>query len=195
LPFCSKCGKELSPGADYCIYCGTKASVTWTSDRWREREWRRTRRYERREGDGWWGAVSAFGFLVIIGLTISNYPNVLSLINAYLVSWGAHGQPILPGRALGRVIIYFLTACGVWGLIIACMRFAFTNAISRPMRDVVGALFVLYVAGAFSQFYAGSITGSALVVAFFIGLAVMIIANAAIALFLPHQFGVRPRPV
>ncbi len=184
LAFCSKCGKELTPDAAYCIHCGARAGATPFQDRW---DWRWERpRHERRRG-GWIGVVNAFGILTILGLTISQYPDVFLLIGRYLGSWGAHGYPVLPGDALGRVIVYFFTACGVWGLIVAALRFAFTDAFSRPMRDIVGALFALYIAGSFSQFYSGAIRGSGLVLALIMGLAFVIVANAVIAFFLPHR--------
>jgi hypothetical protein len=185
LTFCSKCGKELTQDAAYCIHCGARVGEPLPFGRRREWGWERQRRHERPR-DGWWGAVNAFGFLVIIGLTINQYPDVFSLINRYLESWGAHGYPLLPGHALGQIVIFFLTASGVWGLVSAGLRFAFTDSLSRPMRGVVGALFALYIANSFSQFYAGTIRGSGLVLDFFIGLAVVIIADAVIALSLPR---------
>jgi hypothetical protein len=137
--------------------------------------------------------LSALGFLLIIGLTISRYPDVFARTVTYFDSWGVYGHPGLPARGLGQVVIYFLTICGIWGVVVAALRFAFTNSLTRPMRDMVGALFALYVASSFFQFYAGTITGSGLVLAFFVGLAIVIIANAAIGIFFPrHQRPVGP---
>jgi hypothetical protein len=135
--------------------------------------------------------VSAFGFLLIVGLTISQYPDVFARMDAYFDSWGVYGHPVLPAYGLGQIVIYFLTISGIWGLVVAALRLAFTNSFSRPMRDIVGALFALYVASSFSQFYARTFTGSGLVIAFFVGLAIVIIADVAIGIFLPT----RQRPV
>jgi hypothetical protein len=189
MAFCPKCGKELTPDAVYCIHCGTRVGEPSPFGRRWERDWERERRREwrRERGAGWWGAVSAFGFLIIIGLTISQYPNVFVLSGNYFASLSAYGYPILPGYALGQVIIYFLTVCGVWGLVSNGLRFAFTNSISRPIRGVVGALFALYLANSFSQYYARIIGGSGLVLNFFVGLAVVIIVNAVIAYSFPHR--------
>jgi hypothetical protein len=192
MTFCSKCGKELTEGADYCIHCGTRVSlgpVGWRWDEHWERHRERSLRHEMRERDGWWGAVRAFGFLIVIGLMISQYPNVFSLIGAYFKSWGAHGYPILPGHDLGQALIFLLTASGVWGLVSASLRFAFTDSLRRPMREVVGALFALYVASSFTRYYAGAIRGTGLVLAFFVGLAVVVIANAVISYFFPRHQG------
>jgi len=192
LAFCSNCGKELSEGADYCIHCGARVGRTDFGRRW-ERDWDRRRRHERRERDGWWGAVSAFGFLIILGLTISLYPNVFSLLGTYFQSWGAHGYPILPGAALGKVFIFLFVAGGVWGLVSACLRFAFTDSFARPMRNIVGALFSLYVASLLTRYYAFEIRGSGLVLAFFVGLAIVVIADAVISFFVPRHLSARPR--
>lgn len=187
MTYCSKCGKELTEGADYCVHCGTR--VGGSSFDWRrERDWERHWRHERREKDGWWGAVTAFGFLIILGLTISRYPDVFTLLGVYLQSWGTHGYPILPGFALGQVIIFLLVAGGVWGLVAACLRFGFTDSFARPMRNIVGALFSLYLASEFTRFYAGEIRGSGLAIAFFVGLAVVVIANGVIAYLVPRHF-------
>jgi hypothetical protein len=192
LAFCSKCGKGLSEGADYCIHCGARVGGTDFGRRW-ERDWERHWRHERRERDGWWGAVNAFGFLIILGLTISRYPDVFSLLGTYFQSWGTLGYPILPGPALGQVIIFVFVAGGVWGLVSGCLRFAFTDTFARPMRSIVGALFSLYVASLFMRFYARTMGGSGLVLAFFVGLAIVVIANAVIAYFVPRRLGARPR--
>jgi hypothetical protein len=151
-----------------------------------EERWERRRRREREPGD-WWGAINGIGFLVIILLTISQYPDVFVLLSRYFQSWGTYGYPVLPGRQLGQVIVYLLTVSGIWGLVSAALRFAFTNSLSRPARDIVGALFALYMANSFTQFYAGTIHGTGLVVAFFIGLIAVVIANALIAYFVPRR--------
>ncbi|MGD0478349.1 MAG: zinc ribbon domain-containing protein [Nitrososphaerales archaeon] len=195
MAFCSKCGKELAPDAAFCHSCGAKVGEAPPFVGGMHRGWERNHRWRRegRERNGRWGALSVFGFLLIIGLTISRYPDVFAKMDTYFDSWGMYGHPVLPAQGLGQIVIYFLTVCGIWGLIAAALRFAFTNSLSRPMRDMVGALFALYVADSFSQFYAHTITGSDLVLAFFVGLAMVIIADVAIVIFFPrHQRPVVP---
>ncbi|HYC12442.1 MAG TPA: zinc ribbon domain-containing protein [Nitrososphaerales archaeon] len=190
MALCSRCGKELTEGAGYCIYCGTRVGGPGYDRRW-ERDWERSWRRQRRERDGWWGAVSAFGFLIIIGLAVSRFPDVFSLLGAYLTSWGTHGYPVLPGPALGEVIIFLLVAGGAWGLVAACLRFAFADSFARPMRNIVGALFSLYLASEFTRFYSREIRGSELVLAFFVGLAIVVIADGVISYLLPRRMGRR----
>ena len=189
---CPSCGKELTPDAAFCIHCGARVWEPPFVRRMRERDWDRDRWRERGPRDGWWGAVSAFGFLIILGLTLSQYPDTFALLAGYFESWGTHGYPVLPGRALGQVLIYLLTAGGIWGLISAGLRFAYTDSFSRPIRGIVGGLFSLYMANAFSQFYSGAIRGSELVLTLFVGLAVVIVANAVIAYYLPHRLAKKP---
>ncbi len=190
--YCPKCGKVLAPDAAYCHNCGARVGGPSPMGK-QEWDWERRWRRDRGATDGWWGAVNAFGFLLIIGLTISQYPNVFTLISRYFESWGTLGYPVLPGHALGQVVIYFFTVSGVWGLVSAGLRFAFTNSLSRPMRGIVGALFALYIANAFSQFYAGTIRGTALALTFFVGLGVVIIANALIAYYVPRRLPMENR--
>jgi hypothetical protein len=188
--YCHRCGKELPEGATYCPSCGAKVGEYSPADYWRERwRWERERR-PRREWeplDAAWGAIRAFGYLIILGLTIVRYPDVLVLIFRWLESWGTYGYPVLPPYALGMVVIFLLTAGGIWGLVSSALRLAFTSRFRRPMRDIVGAVFSLYVAYIFAEFYAKAIRGSGLVFAFFVGLAAMVLVNAVIRHYVPRR--------
>jgi hypothetical protein len=195
--FCQKCGKELPPDSDYCPSCGTKVGGYAPAEyRW-ERRRRERERWSRR---GWdpmdpvWGAVRAMGFLVVIGLTISRYPDVFLLLFRYMESWGTYGYPVLPPYALGQAIIFLFTASGVWGLISAGLMLGLSSRLRRPMRDIVSALFSLYLAYAFTLFYAKTIVGVELVLAFFLGLAVMVIVNGLITFFVPRRNVQRTMP-
>ncbi|MCL5068705.1 MAG: zinc ribbon domain-containing protein, partial [Thaumarchaeota archaeon] len=79
VKYCTKCGKELPKDAVFCPNCGTnvQAGVAPPSETyWSSRQYRRVQRRQRR-GD-WWGAVTAFGFLIIIAATIVRFPDVFS---------------------------------------------------------------------------------------------------------------------
>ncbi len=186
--YCHRCGKELAPGADYCHSCGARVGEyspaewwwTWRRERWERRDWEPV--------DAVWGAVSAVGFLIIFGLTIARYPDVFTLVVRYFESWQAYNHPVLPPHALGQVMVFFFTACGIWGLASAGARLAFTGRLRRPLRDVVGALFSFYIAFVLSQFYDKTISGVELVLAFFVGLAVLVIVDAMISFFIPRRW-------
>jgi len=188
--YCQKCGKELPQNSAYCPSCGAKAGGYSSADYWWERRrWERERR-PRREWDPMdaaWGAVRAVGFLIIIGLTIVLYPDVFVLLFRYLESWGTYGYPVLPPYALGQVIIFLFTASGVWGLVSSGLRLGLSSRLRRPMRDIVSAVFALYVAYTLSQFYGRTIRGAEFVLAFFVGLAVMVIINALITHYVPRR--------
>ncbi|HXW95637.1 MAG TPA: zinc ribbon domain-containing protein [Nitrososphaerales archaeon] len=185
--YCQRCGKELAAGAAYCQSCGAKVGEsspadwrwTWRRERWERRDWEPV--------DAAWGAISGVGYLIIIGLMIFWYPDVFTLLVKYLESWGTYGHPVLPGHALGQAIIFLFTASGVWGVLSSGGRLALTSRVVRPLRGVVGGLFSLYVAFILSSFYAKSINGAGLVLAFFVGLAAMIVTNALISFFLPRR--------
>ena len=146
--------------------------------------WRHERRHAPR--DDWWGAVSAIGFFVIIGITIFTFPDVFSRIADYLASFATYGHPVLPPYSLGEVIIYFFSLSGIWGLIAAGLRFALTNRITKPTQDVVGALFALYIANSFKMFYAGAYDGWGLLGTLVLGLVVVIVTSALIGYFVPR---------
>jgi len=193
--YCHKCGKELPQDAAYCANCGARVGGYTPAEYWWGR-WDRDRDRERHRhdwepADAAWGALRAVGFLVVIGLTIARFPDVFVLILRYLESWGTYGYPVLPPSALGQVIVFFLTAGGVWGLVSSGLRLAFSGRLRRPLRDIVGDVFSLYVAYAFAQFYARTIRGAGLVLAFFIGLAAVVLVNALITHFVPRRRGTR----
>lgn len=127
------------------------------------------------------------GFLVIVALTISAYPDVFTRIINYLESFGRYGYPVLPSYNVGQVMIYFLNLSGIWGLIAAALRFFLTGYRSRAARDGVGALFSLYTANLLTQFYAGAFRGSGLVGLWVVGLVVVIVADALITFFVPRR--------
>ena len=187
VKYCTKCGKELPENSVFCPYCGTNIQSGYGpfSERfWRSREYRR----ERRRGRGdWWGAVTAVGFFVIIGATIIKYPDVFTRIIDYFTSFGVYGHPVLPSYALGQVIVYFFLVSGVWGIVAAALRFAFTGAMSKAAQDAVGGIFALYISNAFAQFYSHSYGGWGLIGILAVGLVVVIVANALIAFLVPGE--------
>lgn len=187
VKYCTKCGRELPENAVFCPYCGVniQSGVGAPSETfWHSRVYRRERR--RRRGD-WWGAVTALGFIVIIGATIINYPDVFTRIIDYFASFGVYGHPVLPSYSLGQVIVYFFLVAGIWGIVAAGLRFAFTGAMSNAAQDAVGGIFALYISNVFSQFYSHSYGGWGLVGLLAAGLVVVIVANALIAFLVPNQ--------
>ena len=185
--FCHVCGKELSEGAAYCPSCGAKVGAYSPADWWWERRRDRWERHDWEPTDAAWGAVRAVGFLVILGLTFVSYPDVLTLFSKYLQSWQTYGHPVLPPHVLGVVLIFLFTAGGVWGLVSSGLRLVFSRRLRRPLLDVIGAFFSLYVAFILEAFYARTFGGADLVLAFFVGLAALILVNALIALFVPRR--------
>ena len=187
---CYKCGNDVPQQAVFCPSCGARVS---NNSRW-DWNWRRSGS-DWREPTDWWGLVTAAGFLVIILFTFARYPDVFSRIGAYLESWGTFGHPVLPPYSLGEVLIYFINACGVWGLLAATLRFVLTSQVSRSARDGVGALFSLYTAGILGQFYVHSLGGWGLVGMWIVGLVAVIIADALITIFLPRRISMHERAV
>ncbi len=186
--YCHRCGKELAPGAAYCHSCGAKVGEYSPAEWWWTWHREQRDRLDREPTDAVWGAISAVGVLVILALTIVRYPDVFTLVVRYLESWQAFNRPVLPPYALGQVVVFFFAACGIWGVVAAGSRLALTGRLRQPLRDFGGALFSLYVAFAFSQFYARTLNGVELVLAFLMGLAALVIANALISLFLPRRW-------
>ena len=185
--YCQRCGKELALGAAYCQNCGARVAEYSPADWWWT--WRRERweRHDSEPIDAAWGAITGVGYLVIIGLMIFWYPDVFTLLVKYLESWGTYGHPVLPGHAIGQVMIFLFTASGVWGIMSSAGRLALTRRVARPLRGVVGGLFSLYMAFILTSFYGKAINGAGLVLAFFVGLAGMIVINALISFFLPRR--------
>ncbi len=187
--YCHRCGKELTPDAAYCHSCGARVGEYSPSDWWRERRKERWERHDWEPLDAAWGVVVAVGYLIIIGLMVFWYPDVFTLVVKYFESWQNYSYPVLPPHALGEVLIFLFSACGVWGIVGAGLRLAFTSRFARPLRDVVGGLFSLYVALILTEFYANVLKGSGLVLLFFVGLAGMVLLQGMITHFLPRRKG------
>jgi len=192
--YCQKCGKELALGAAFCQNCGARVAEhspadwwwTWRRERWERHDWEPI--------DAAWGAITGVGYLIIIGLLIFWYPDVFALLVKYLESWGTYGHPVLPGHALGEALIFLFSACGVWGILSSGGRLALTRRVARPLHGVVSGLFSLYVAFILTSFYAKAINGAGLVLAFFVGLAAMVVTNALITFFIPRRRAPRQMP-
>jgi len=200
--FCQKCGKELPPGAAYCQSCGARVWDYSPADWWWERQrWRWERHEDRRERHDWepidaaWGMVTGVGYLIIIGLLIFWYPDVFTLIVRYLESWGTYGHPVLPAHALGQAVVFLFASCGVWGILTSGLRLVLSSRLARPLRGVVGGLFSLYVAFILTSFYGGALNGAGLVLAFFVGLAAMIVVDGMISFFFPRRRLTKQTPV
>ena len=187
LDHCSNCGSEVPGEAVFCPNCGFRV----THSAFPKVDWDRHPRHIHREND-WWGLVSAAGFLVVVGLTVIAYPDALGRIVSYLESFGVYGHPVLPSYNLGAVLIYFFNLAGIWGLIAGALRFLVTGSGARAGRDIVGALFSLYTADILGQFYSHLFGGWDLVGMWIVGLAVVIVADALISLFVPKRI---PLPI
>ena len=71
---------------------------------------------------------------------------------------------------------------------------AFTSRFAGPLRGIVGALFSLYVASILSSFYARALDGAELVLVFFVGLAVMVLASSLISHYVPRRRASKQAP-
>jgi hypothetical protein len=136
-------------------------------------------RFERRQrnSSGIWGVLSFLGFLVIIGLTFSTYPNVIDRIASYFSELATLGRLVLPPANLGQPLIYFLNLSGIWQIILGALRLASARNARGAISDVVSGAYALYLAHLFSEFYGRIIAGHSLVFYGLLGLAGVIIVD------------------
>jgi hypothetical protein len=184
--YCPNCGEKTIEGAFFCDKCGARLYSPYSSPSAEipkgehfEQRWGR-RRARRRYSNPLWGVLSFFGFLIILALTFSAYPDLLSRIAAYFNELSTLGRLVLPAEALGLPLIYFLNLSGVFQVALGAIRVADSRDTASGITDIVSGAFALYLAHLFTEFYSSIIAGDILVFYFVIGLAGLVVIDAIV---------------
>ncbi len=172
MEYCPKCGEKIPEGGAFCPKCGYSLQP---SSYQRERHvWWEGRGYD----NALWGFVSFAGFLIVLGLTISSYPDLFARIASYFREFGIYGGPVLPPDSLGQPLMYFLNLSGIWGIVFGAIRLAVGHSPREAIGNITWGLFAFYLAYILSQFYSRAFSGSSLVLLAIFGGALFLIVNA-----------------
>ena len=130
-----------------------------------------------RRPDFYW-VVPLGGFLIIVGLTLSQYPDIFSMVGDYFRVLSETGKASMPPLRLGEAIIFFFTVAGAWGLFAAALRFVFGHSGSRAVGDIMGSFFAFLIAYPVYSYYHAGLSAAAILPLIIVGLGVVVIVNA-----------------
>ena len=124
------------------------------------------------------GLISVGVTLIIIATVFILHPGIFSEIIAWFEGWGVAGPTMIP-EPLIKPLIWFLSAQGVWGLVLAVLRV--TSGINRrgSISDAFGGVFLLTAAYLFREYVSGLMPLTVLLPALAIALgSVVLLASA-----------------
>jgi hypothetical protein len=179
--YCPKCGEKTIEGASFCNTCGVRLYSS-TTEIPKERRYKQRSEVRRRRNrlDPLWGLLSFFGFLAILALTFSAYPDLLTRIGGYLNELSTLGRLVLPGKGLGLPLIYFLNLSGVFQIALGAIRLAVSRDAAHGITDIISGAFALYLAHLLSEFYSSIFAGHILIFYGVVGLAGLVIIEAIV---------------
>jgi hypothetical protein len=174
MPYCPKCGREMSKTMKFCPNCGSLRDPTVI----REKSSKMPDILD---------LISVGGILIIIGVTALRYEfNIINVLIAYfqeLINYGAFIRP--PSILYEPIIFFFYVACA-FGIIISGIRIIFLRSTRKALSDLTGAIFAFLCAFIISNYAAENFTGHTTLAYFVVSIALVIIANAVIYFMLPE---------
>ncbi len=171
IEYCPKCGEKIPKVGAYCSKCGYYVQSSYQRERYVH--WKR-RSYD----NVLWGLISIAGFLIVLGLTISAYPDLFSRVVSYLMEFGTYAKPVLPPYSLGQPLMHFLNLSGIWGVVFGAIRLAVGHSPREAIGNITWSPFAFYLAYMLSQFFNQAFRGSPLVLFAIFGAVVFMIVNA-----------------
>ena len=175
MPYCPKCGREMSNTMKFCPHCGALRDPTVI-------------REKRSKMPDILDLISVGGILIIIGVTALRYQiNIINVLIEYfqeLINYGAFIKP--PSVLYEPIIFFFYVACA-FGIIISGVRIIFQRSTRKALSDLTGAIFAFLCAFIMSNYAANYFTGHKTLAYFVVSIALVIIANAVIYYMLPEK--------
>jgi len=175
MPYCPKCGREMSETMKFCPNCGALRDPTVI-------------REKKSKMPDILDLISVGGILIIIGVTALRYQiNIINVLIEYfqeLINYGAFIKP--PSELYEPIIFFFYVACA-FGIIISGVRIIFQRSTRKALSDLTGGVFAFLCAFIISNYAADNITGHTTLAYFVVSIALVIIANAIIYYMLPEK--------
>ncbi len=178
MPYCRKCGTELSEGVEFCPKCGTPIV------KYRREELKPPREEcfgERRERD-YLGLVSFGIFLLIVGyIFITN-----QWIPSHFFNWieNLGKGDFKPSIELINVFVLFLVLIGISNFIIAGMRVALRQPWRRPLSDTLAGVGLLSFAYFINLYGQGLLTWQIALVSGIVVIGVLVIIYGVIRYYI-----------
>lgn len=132
----------------------------------------------RREGDDPLSGVSVGVTLILIAAFFILHPGIFSETIAWLEGWGEAGPTMMP-ETLIRPLIWFLSAQGVWGLVLAVIRVI--SGINRrdSISDAFGGVFLLTASFLLLEYVSGLMRLTVLLPVLVVALGAVVLLGSA----------------
>jgi len=162
MPYCKKCGAEVSDSDDYCLKCGASMKPDST--------YRRNDRSYRRDDELCFGEerdpLDALGFgffLVIAGIIFTTYGNPLWEFISWAESMGDAGSLIKPPARLLDIAYMLFGLSGLSNIVTVALRFTVDRNPRRIMSDLLSGIGLGAFAYLISLYSADSISFSGVI--------------------------------
>jgi hypothetical protein len=186
MPYCPRCGREVSNEISFCPQCGATLGATTQPATSRIRVTVPFRANIPRSSD-LLGVISVGAFLVLVGLTWYRYSIDPSMISNYIQKMTDKKGFIKPPMALLDPMIFFLYAVGVWEIVLSGLRIVLEKRVRKALGDLFGCFFSFFCAFLLTNYAANVFTEQIMGAYFIIAIGLLIIANAIVSLVFPEK--------
>lgn len=186
MPYCPRCGKEVSNEIKFCPQCGGALDAT-AQPEGSEINVRVPVRANIPQRTDLLGLVSAGIILVILGFTYFRYTIDFSVITNYIQNMANSKVFVKPPLVLIDPMIFFFYAVGVWGIILSGLRVFLEKSVRKALSDLFGCFFAFFCAFLLSNYAANVLTTRMVGAYFIIAIGLLIAANALVSLALREK--------
>lgn len=152
MPYCTKCGTEVATETKFCPKCGMSIQAPIQPLTSREPT-------TGLKESNVLTAISVGAILIILAVTYLRYPIDVSIISDYFERMANQGMFIKPPAILTDIVIFFLSALGVWTIALSGLRVIIQKTVSTAITDLLGGLFCFIVAFLISNYASDILTG------------------------------------
>ena len=180
LPFCPKCGIKLSNEMNFCSQCGvalgtaTRPSVARIHERSPKEK-------------GMIGLLSVGMVLIMLAITYIRYPVNSSVIIGYFQNMAGQKAFLKPPSTLFDPAIFFLSAAGVWGIVLSGLRIIVHRSVKEALGDLFGGFFSFFCVFLLTSYAADVFTEQTTGGYFVVGIGLLVIVNQIINLAFPDK--------
>lgn len=179
MPYCTKCGEEVSNEMKFCPKCGVALRITPQPPALKEEK--------ASKRPDILGAISAGVILIILAVTYIRYPINLTIIIDYFKSIANQGAFLKPPLILFDPTIFFLYAAGVWGIVLSGLRIVFQRSVRKSLGDLVGGFFSFFLAFLLTNYASDAFTGRTTLAYFVIAIGFLIVVISIVYFVFPEK--------
>ena len=151
MSYCRKCGTEIDTEMEFCSKCGVSLQVLVQQPILRKP-------LKDIKDSNVLNAISVGAILIILAVTYLRYPIDASIISNYFESIVSQGMFIKPPVILFDLVIFFLSALGVWSITLSGLRVIIQKKVRASITDLLGGLFFFVIAFLISNYASDVLT-------------------------------------